>query len=444
MHNLKKTATLLTIGVLCIPAIFWVLANHGQQASTVFVRTLGTTLPERIPSLRLERDALEPCSDARPRITNVNVVDLDRDGRSDILICDAVRHTIRWRHQGGDSNWITEALLPENSLAAPAHTSLADIDADGDIDILVAVLRNVWPTDGRHGQVVALVNDGTLKFSSVVLADDLRRVTDVQPADFDRDGDVDLAVAEFGYLHGRTLWLENMGGLHFRDHELQSLPGAIHCPIADYDLDGDPDIAVVVSQNDEEVWLFENTGAAAFSPTAHKVWSTTNYDQGLAGMVTCDLDQDGDTDLLLSAGDNLEFASPCPQPGHGCIWLENQGGREFVAHRIASLSGTYAADSADLDGDGDMDVVLASMFNDWQREGTTSLAWLENDGTQSFTAWHLASNPNHLCTVSCGDLNGDGLPDIVAGSLQIFPPYEISPSRIAIWESVSTPSEQSP
>jgi len=373
------------------------------------------------------------CADVRPRITNVLITDLDSNGVADVLCCDAVRHTVWWVRRAADGTWSREPLVPENSVAAPAHAAVVDLDGDSDKDIVVAGLRSVWPTDERIGQVVVLVNDGSNRFVVKILADDLRRVTDVQPADFDGDGDIDLAVAEFGYLHGRVLWLENKGELQFADHELLALPGAIHVPVGDYDNDGDPDIAAVVSQNDEEVWVFENTGAAEFDPVPHKVWATSDFDLGLAGMVKCDLDQDGDLDLLLSAGDNLELTYPCPQPQHGCLWLENKGQFQFDLHRIAFLAGTYAAAAADMDSDGDVDVVLASMFNDWRRPKSTSLAWLENDGHQNFQSWHLAENPTHLCTVDCGDLNGDGRPEIVAGALQIFPPYPTDPDGITIW-----------
>ena len=61
------------------------------------------------------------------------------------------------------------------------------------------------------------------------------------------------------------LWLENLGKGVFADHELISLPGCIHVPVDDYDNDGDPDIAALISQNDEEVLIFENPGNGSFN-----------------------------------------------------------------------------------------------------------------------------------------------------------------------------------
>ena len=64
-------------------------------------------------------------------------------------------------------------------------------------------------------------------FTRHLLLDDVRRVADAQPGDFDRDGDVDLAVAVFGYARGHVLWLENRGGFHFRQHPLHAAPPSI-------------------------------------------------------------------------------------------------------------------------------------------------------------------------------------------------------------------------
>ena len=124
--------------------------------------------------------------------------------------------------------------------------------------------------------------------------------------------------------------------------------------------------------------------------------------------------------------------SAYPQPYHGCLWLENRGGWEFVPHRIADLGGTYAAAVADLDGDADMDVALVSMANDWSDLRNASLVWLENDGRQQFRTWQIAADPIHLVTVAAGDLDGDGRADLVAGSLNVRAPYERI-GRVTAW-----------
>jgi hypothetical protein len=380
-------------------------------------------------SIQFEQVTVGPEPRYHPTITNVQIIDFDQDGRSDVVACDAQSSSVILYTQGKDGDWRERVL--GRDLAAPAHATVVDIEQDGDLDVIVSVLGNLYPDDSVIGSIVLLENQGD-NFVPRVLLDDVRRVADAQAADFDGDGDLDLAVAVFGYARGQVLWLENLGALKFREHELLSAPGSIHVPLADYDGDGDVDIAAVVSQNEEEVWGFENLGKGAFN--TRRLFFTVNYDIGSGGLVRTDLDDDGDPDLLLPVGDNLEEMYSYPQPYHGCLWLENKGDWDFAAKRIATFGGTYAADAGDLDNDGDKDVVLVSMFNEWQDRDNASVIWLENDGQQNFTPWQISNHPTHLITAACGDLNGDGRDDIVAGGLHIPPPYDRI-GRITAWIS---------
>ncbi len=424
--SLKSRALVIVCLLFLIPLGTWIILPvlpSWEKPPEIF--SGGTTYPPSPLKFERARVGLEPVG--LPLITNVQILDFDGNGQNEILVCDAARGIVSLFRPDGKANWQEEILIED--LAAPAHATVVDIDADGDQDLIISILGNLLPDDRVIGRVELYERQGD-RFQRHVILDDVRRVADVQPGDFDNDGDLDLAVAVFGYSRGSVLWLENRGGLQFRDHELLNAPGTIHVPVADYDGDGDLDIAAIVTQDEEELWGFENLGAGQFRK--RRLWMTANLDLGSAGLIRADLDQDGDMDLILPAGDNLEDLDAYPQPYHGCLWFENQGNWKFAPHQISNLGGTYAADVGDLDADGDLDVVLVSMTNDWYDPKTASLVWLENDGRQNFQTWQIDNQPIHLVTVAAGDLTGDGRLDIVAGALNLRKPFERI-SRVTAW-----------
>lgn len=422
----RLTYWLLAVAVLLAVAIGAGLALLPLQGDPLPVHASPVShFPKA--NLAFERQTLGPAPGFRPQITNVQIVDLDKDGRSDVIVCDAQRNRVFCYRALPGGRW--EEVPLGDEVNCPACATPVDLDSDGDLDLVVAVLGSVYPTDERVGQVVWLENDkGT--FRNHVLLDDVRRVSHIQAGDLDGDGDVDLAVAVFGFHHGEVLWLENRGQGRFRDHLLFTSQGPSHVPIGDFDADGDLDIVALISQDHEEVWAFENRGRGEFVP--RRLHGFLNFDLGSAGLLSADLDKDGDLDLILSAGDNLEFSAHYPQPWHGCLWLENKGGWQFQPRRLGAIGGAYASAVADVNGDGANDVVVACMFNDWRKPGAASLVLLENDGRNTFTPKMLADRPIHLVTVAVGDLDGDGSADIVAGSLFLAHPADRS-GRVNLW-----------
>jgi hypothetical protein len=405
------------------------LINWGEDNTDIAVRGPQILIPSAAPGVRFRRLQIGE-SHASVRITNIQIVDFDGDGINDLIVCDAARNSVLWYRQDPLGTWTEEVLADE--LKAPAHATVVDIDQDGDRDVVVAVLGDLFPSDKLIGSVVLLERQSDGSFSRHILLDDVRRVADVQPGDFDGDGDLDLAVAVFGYARGELLWLENRGPREFRDHQLLFRPGIIHAPVGDLDGDGDLDIAAIVSQEEEELWVFDNQGGGTIR--RQRIYATNNADVGSAGLIMSDLDSDGDLDLLLPQGDNLEDVYAWPQPYHGCLWIKNQGDWRFEVQRIAHFGGAYAAAVGDIDGDGDSDVTLVSMANDWGNRQQPSVVWLENRD-QQFHMWGVDTDPIRLATVACGDLNGDGRADIVSGSLHFPPLGAVRLQRITVWIS---------
>jgi hypothetical protein len=365
-----------------------------------------------------------------PRISNLLVVDLDQDGLLDVVVCDSESNRVSWIRQYPRS--VFHEHVCAEDLIAPAHVEAVDFDFDGDPDLVVAVLGMLFPNNDKIGSVVILENDGQTRFAKHVLAERIARVSDVRAGDLDGDGDLDLAVAQFGYDDGETRWMENLGGWKFRSHILQSLSGPIHSPIADMDGDGDLDIVVLVSQEWEEIYLFEGDGKGSFSP--RRIYGCDNEDYGSSGMWLADFDQDGDPDVIFTNGDAFDYLPPHPWPWHGVQWLENRGGLNFQYHRIADFGGAVNAHPADVDHDGDLDLFVVAAFNRWDNPQAQSMIWLENDGRMRFRRHDVSNMPTHLQALDAGDFDGDGEVDLVTGGMHVYPPYDRM-ERVTLWRN---------
>jgi hypothetical protein len=363
-----------------------------------------------------------------PLISNVAAADLDKDGLMDIIVCDCRSNSVNWIRQY-PAGVFTETVIAD-SLNAPAHVEVIDFDKDGDNDILVAVLGLIFPSNDKIGSVVILENDGKNHFKKHVAIEKTARVSDVRAGDFDNDGDLDLALAQFGYDDGETQWLENMGNWQFKSHVLQNLSGPINVIPVDIDKDGDLDIISLVSQEWEEIYGFINDGKGNF--TSKLIWGSDNEDFGSSGIYMCDLDKDGDEDILYTNGDAFDYIPPQGKPWHGVQWLENKGNLKFEFHRICNFIGAYNARPVDIDNDGDLDLFCVSAFNLWDKPESQSFIWLENTGKMQYVVHDIANSPTHILTLEMGDFNNDGLMDFVTGDMHAYPPFDRM-GRVTLW-----------
>lgn len=374
--------------------------------------------------------AIGLASPSPPRIGSLEIADLDRDGLPDVLVADMLTQRVGWIRQLPSGAYEERWISPQ--LPAPAHVSAFDIDKDGDLDVLVACMGLLFPSNDKIGSVVILENDGKQSFKPRPVIERIARVTDVRGADLNGDGRMDLVVGQFGYDDGETRWMENLGNGQFRSHILQSLSGVIHTIPSDIDKDGDTDIASLVSQEWEEVYVFENDGRGHFK--SHLVWGSTNQDYGSSGIRLTDLNQDGAVDVLLTNGDAFDYLPPRPRPWHSVQWLENRGAFQFEHRAIAKFLGASGAVAADLDGDGDLDVAAVTCYNLWERPDAQSLAWFENDGKMNFTEHPISTTPTHLISLEAADMNKDGKPDLVTVRMNVYQPFT-NDGRVVLWKN---------
>ena len=103
----------------------------------------------------LDKSAIgHPPADPPPWITNLAVVDLDQDGLLDVVLCDATRNQVAWIRQAPLGTF-TESVLSA-LVIGPAHVTPSDVDQDGDIDLLIAEMGQIHPSNAKIGTVSLL------------------------------------------------------------------------------------------------------------------------------------------------------------------------------------------------------------------------------------------------------------------------------------------------
>ena len=245
-------------------------------------------------------------------------------------------------------------------ISADAH--FADVDGDGDLDILVS---NEIPFPGPFppgAQSRLWINNGLGQFTdqtSSRLPVAIEQTVAILSGDIDRDGDLDLIVLN----RGQDKVLVNSGAGVFADDTSLRFPVTTDTTRAGglADLDGDGDLDLVVGNSrGEAAALYFNDGGGTFA--RGDLGMTPLPNETIAGLELVDLDADGDLDVYLSNAGQLLV-------GHGFLggpdrYFRNNGGGKFqertTSHFVPPNDPTTDSAFGDIDGDGDLDLVVGN------------------------------------------------------------------------------------
>lgn len=218
--------------------------------------------------------------------------------------------------------------------------------------------------------------------------------------DADGDGDPDLALAmEFE----PKILLLNDGSGHFSDASMQ-MPRTVHdsedVAFADFDGDGDLDL-VFVSEDDRTDELYINDGSGRYEDASEQLAT----DDVTNGLILMDLDGDARLDVLTA---NIGSERALISDGEG-------GFRDETDMRWPQQgeSRTQALETGDVDGDGDLDVIVAN-------EGQNQLYLNDGGHLRDVTATHMPAIDDETRDIRAVDVDGDADLDMIVGNVRFI------------------------
>lgn len=404
---------------LPVPVMSEVIAFYERRAPAELPPVMSYEATDPSGLVLQAQAVLDGPADQVPAVANIKWVAL-RENTAPVLLTTDMRSGQILIHEPQHPSNTPRQLAKLNH---PCHIEPCDLDGDGKRDFVVADLGSYLPADHADGRVIWLRGrPDTDEFDSFVLADQMGRVADVRPGDFNGDSQPDLVVAEFGWRQTGRLRLLLNQGLHegiprFENRIIDPRHGAIHVPIWDANQDGRLDFAAVFSQEHEVVEIFLGDGAGGFR--AERIFAGGMPSYGSSGLSLVDLDLDGDQDLLYTNGDM--FDDHLLRNYHAVHWLENRGSQGWETHELVSMPAAHCARAADMDGDGDLDVVASAFMPQAVADANpginlASLLWIEQQSPGKWIPHVLELGSCRYASLEVADFDGDGDPDLAAGN----------------------------
>ncbi len=334
-----------------------------------------------------------------------DLFDLDGDDDPDILA------------PGGGTTWFEndgDGLFSPRSSAGLEVTAGAVAAGDQDGDGLAEIYAEVVEPDfgERHLVKAELDSNGNNEAWSLVELGYVDGTTALEIVAIDGAGQADVVVALENA--GKVQWFEMVNGGPASGQNIitaNALLLSSNLDVIDMDADGDPDI--VTAPPFERTTWFENNGSASFLLRSTPILSDASVTPGT--FFVADLDGNGAGDLISQHYDSY------PYPRFRAH-LNDGSGFGFSPSDVVPTSEPkphYGA-LADMDGDGDKDILYAPAWNVQDQV----IRWRENDGTGQGWADHVIVSSSYDQTydfrcLATGDLNGDGLLDIIAGNANL-------------------------
>jgi len=281
--------------------------------------------------------------------SSVYAVDLDGDNDKDIIASSNIDNRIAWFENDGYGNFSAQKIITDSAKYTKSVISV-DIDNDGDYDVVSSSNNDL--------KVVWYENDGSGNFSyQNIISQGVQGQSCVSASDIDGDGDNDVISSGISHL----IWFENLDGSGTYSAEKYISSDSLSNSVYSIDLDGDGDNDIITgSRHHCNIAWYKNEGGGVF--TKIPIYSYTS--QIANSVFADDLDGDGDNDIVAAVDHGSKYF----------LWFENLDGlgsfseSQYIIHQLEDGS---CARTADLDNDGDKDIVT-TIFNNGK------VVWNEN------------------------------------------------------------------
>ncbi len=342
----------------------------------------------------------------------IAVGDMDGDGDLDVVVANAGMTNALYLNDGGGR--LQPAAEFGGDIAATPALARGDLAADGDREVAVG-------NDGEQNRVY--LNDGTGRLPTALdFGFGADRTMALLLADLDDDGDLDIAAGNRG-MDGEqnVIYLNDGSGQFDRPATRRYFGTGSHAVVAVgvADINNDGELDIVAAENGARSVVYINQGGFFYTDTTS---STVNC---AAPNVRC-FGPTTNTVSCMTLGDfdndqHLDVAFGLDQGGQNAIYFYD-GPDDFSTVRYFGGQNTVALDAADMDNDGDLDLIVGNM-------GEYNVVYL-NDGQGNFyngaPVLDCASlPPNARCVgssfgattaLAVGDVDGDGDMDIAVGN----------------------------
>jgi hypothetical protein len=231
------------------------------------------------------------------------LVDMDGDGLDDVITSGVAGLQV---HVNAGGSLLPAIDIDPNITAASLQ--LADVDEDGDLDLLATRPNLTW-----------YENDGLLSIPTPALLGGSANAVRMGDLDGDGMGDLVVAAADPGSGGSAISWHRGLGGGLFEAPvSIWSIatPDINAVELADFDGDGDLDIAS--GQDERGLAFLDNLGGAVFAPVRETGVTT------VIGLVVADIDGDGDLDLFARSSWTQDGTCACCAGGGTVEWYENR------------------------------------------------------------------------------------------------------------------------